>query len=306
MICRVGKLAGFYIMETWNVEGFISIYANLFIFFTSGLFTSLIIVLALSFLTPLFQYIPKPSLAAMIIMAVVTMVDFKTPRTIWKINKIDLIPLLLSFFGTFYQLEAGVLAGAVAALLIMVSREVKPKYDLKFEKADGCMNIFFKQTLSYPSVESLKDMLSDVLKRKDEISVVKLDMSQVHHVDYAIISSLKSISNDFSAANVTLKFEYFSSLSLEKTFQKAGLIRNGEEELKAVTDNSQGNSDDNNIAHENGIHSNASQNNVIHSKSNLGEKQFLVTKSKDMDIEAGEFENENIKDTEAFIKNSSC
>ena len=33
MICRVRKLAGFYMMETWNVEGFIPIYANLFIFF---------------------------------------------------------------------------------------------------------------------------------------------------------------------------------------------------------------------------------------------------------------------------------
>ena len=234
------------------------------------------------------------------------MVDFKTPRTIWKINKIDLIPLLLSFFGTFYQLEAGVLAGAVAALLIMVSREVKPKYDLKFEKADGCMNIYFKQTLSYPSVENLKDLLSDVLKRKDEISVVKLDMSQVQHVDYAIISSLKSFSTDFSAANVTLKFEYFSSLSLEKAFQKAGLTRNGEEELKAATDNRQENSNDNDIAHENDIHINVSQGNGKYSKGILGEKQFLVTKSKDIDIEAGEFDNENIKDTESFIKNSSC
>ena len=277
-----------------------------FLFFISGLFTSLVIVLALSFLTPLFQYIPKPSLAAMIIMAVVTMVDFKTPRTIWKINKIDLIPLLLSFFGTFYQLEAGVLAGAVAALLIMISHEVKPKYDLKFEKADGCMNIYFKQTLSYPSVENLKDLLSDVLKRKDEISVVKLNMSQVYHVDYAIISTLKSLSTDFSAANVTLKFECFYSLSLEKAFQKAGLIRNAEEELKAVCHKSQENSNDDNIAHENDILSTISHGNGIHSNGNLGEKQLLVTKSKDIDIEAGEFENENIKDTEAFVKSSSC
>ena len=60
---------------------------------------------------PIFVFIPKTVLGAMIIMAVITMFDYKTPMRIWKVRKIDLLPYFVSFFGTFYTLETGVLAG---------------------------------------------------------------------------------------------------------------------------------------------------------------------------------------------------
>ena len=89
-----------------------------------GIIACLLVFLACGVMMPIFVFIPKTVLGAMIAMAVITMFDYKTPMRIWKVRKIDLLPYFVSFFGTFYTLETGVLSGAVVSLLLMVSHEV--------------------------------------------------------------------------------------------------------------------------------------------------------------------------------------
>ena len=48
--------------------------------------TGALVLLALGFLTPLFYYIPSPTLAAVIIMAVVDMVDFSLLGHLWRVK----------------------------------------------------------------------------------------------------------------------------------------------------------------------------------------------------------------------------
>jgi sodium-independent sulfate anion transporter 11 len=45
-----------------------------------------LIVLALSLLTPYFYYIPRTTLAAVLISAVIFMIDWKILKTLWKCN----------------------------------------------------------------------------------------------------------------------------------------------------------------------------------------------------------------------------
>jgi sodium-independent sulfate anion transporter 11 len=52
-----------------------------------GVWTAVLVLLALSFLTPLFYYIPDAALAAVIIMAVIDMVDFSLIPKLWRIKK---------------------------------------------------------------------------------------------------------------------------------------------------------------------------------------------------------------------------
>ena len=51
-----------------------------------GVWTGALVVLALLFLTELFYYIPKAALAAVIIAAVIQMVDYHIVRTLWRAN----------------------------------------------------------------------------------------------------------------------------------------------------------------------------------------------------------------------------
>lgn len=49
-----------------------------------GIYTGIVVILSLHLFTPYFSYIPKASLAAVIIAAVVFMVELQVVRPIWR------------------------------------------------------------------------------------------------------------------------------------------------------------------------------------------------------------------------------
>ena len=192
-----------------------------------------VVFFAISFLTPVFYYIPKPALAAMIMAAVITMVDTQVPREIWKIKRIDMIPYAISFFGTFYQLEAGVLAGAVVALLIMVSREVHPKNDIAYSIDGNTASITLKDSVSYPGVEYIKDLFATLMKEKEYLKVVTIDMSNVYEIDYAVLMGFKNVIADVAENGMHVQFINFIDTKVKERFLIAGL----EQSLRSLEEN---------------------------------------------------------------------
>ena len=60
------------------------------LFTVFSLCSAVLVLLALAFLTPLFYYIPDAALAAVIIMAVIDMIDFSLLKKLWQIkSKLD-------------------------------------------------------------------------------------------------------------------------------------------------------------------------------------------------------------------------
>ena len=51
-----------------------------------GVFTGVVVLVALQFLSSAFQYIPSASLAAVIIMAVIHLFDLEGMKYVWKVN----------------------------------------------------------------------------------------------------------------------------------------------------------------------------------------------------------------------------
>lgn len=194
----------------------------------TGIISSTIIFLALSFLTPVFYYIPKPALSAMIIMAVVTMIDVKMVKKIYNVRKIDVLPYLVTFFGTFYKLEAGVLAGAVIALVIMVSREVNPVLDISIIN-NTSITIIFKNNLAYPGIDSVKFQINQIIKEHPSLKVLIIDMANIEHIDYDVFNGLVFVLFDIKAAGVALRFVNFPNDHTENCFIKAGLINSSGE-----------------------------------------------------------------------------
>ena len=76
----------------------------------SGVFTGIVVILALSFLTPWFRFIPKATLSAMVIAAVIPLFEYKMVGRLWHTKRIDLIPMAVAFFFCFYETEVGILA----------------------------------------------------------------------------------------------------------------------------------------------------------------------------------------------------
>ncbi|XP_019417796.1 PREDICTED: sulfate transporter 1.3-like isoform X1 [Lupinus angustifolius] len=92
----------------------------------SNIVMSIVVVLTLFFITPLFQYTPNAILAAIIISAVIGLIDFEAAILIWKIDKFDFIACMGAFFGVvFISVEIGLLIAvsiSFAKILLQVTR----------------------------------------------------------------------------------------------------------------------------------------------------------------------------------------
>ncbi|MBC6998114.1 sulfate permease [Cytophaga sp. FL35] len=110
----------------------------------SLLFSSLMIVITLLFLTPLFYYLPNAVLASIIMVSVVGLVDLEYPKSLWAYRKDELAILILTFLATlFIGITQGILLGVLLSLLLMVYKSSKPHFAVlgKIEGSDYYKNI---------------------------------------------------------------------------------------------------------------------------------------------------------------------
>ena len=68
----------------------------------SNIVMSMIVVLTLMVITPLFKYIPNAILASVIISAVVSLIDIAAVKLLWKIDKFDFVACMGAFFGVIF------------------------------------------------------------------------------------------------------------------------------------------------------------------------------------------------------------
>jgi high affinity sulfate transporter 1 len=76
----------------------------------SNIVMSIVVFLTLQFITPLFKYTPNAVLSAIIISAVIGLVDYDAAYLIWRIDKFDFVACMGAFFGVvFVSVEIGLL-----------------------------------------------------------------------------------------------------------------------------------------------------------------------------------------------------
>lgn len=76
----------------------------------SNIIMSIVVLLTLLLITPLFKYTPNAILSSIIISAVIGLIDYKTAFLIWKVDKLDFIACMGAFFGVvFASVEIGLL-----------------------------------------------------------------------------------------------------------------------------------------------------------------------------------------------------
>lgn len=93
----------------------------------ASLITAAIVITTLAFLTPLFSSLPNAALGAIIVMAVVGLVDIAEMRHIAAVKRSDLIGLSVAFVATLaLGIEIGILVAVVASMLVVFARMSTP------------------------------------------------------------------------------------------------------------------------------------------------------------------------------------
>ena len=141
----LGNLAGSFSMAYPTSGSFSRTAVNINMGATSGLssvFTGLIVLIALLFLTPLLYHLPQAVLAAIIIMAVGGLVNIEAVKHAWKAHKHDGVAAIVTFVATIFfapHLDNGILVGAGLAIVLFLLRTMKPRVALLGRSSDGTL-----------------------------------------------------------------------------------------------------------------------------------------------------------------------
>jgi len=167
-----------------------------------GVYTGALVILCLAFLMPATAYIPKASLAAVIITAVIFSVEHHIIRPIWRTKRSDLIPGFVCFLVClFHELELGIAAGVAVQLLVILYHSARPpvEVDIKTVPRSGrqYLSIMPRGRVLFPAVSYVRGLVGREagLDTHRGLPVV-VDCSHIESLDYTAAAQFKDLLAD--------------------------------------------------------------------------------------------------------------
>jgi len=167
----------------------------------SSVFTSIVVGITLLFFTPLLYFLPQSVLAAIIIMAVVGLINFKSIKHAWKAKWYDGVIALITFVATLAfapHLEKGIYIGVALSVGVILYRSMRPKisslsryYDLslrdsEFHELDECKYISlirFGGPLIFSNAHYLEDEINKRISQKPELRAIIIVCNSINDID---------------------------------------------------------------------------------------------------------------------------
>ncbi len=187
----------------------------------AGVFTAAGIALTALFFTPWFYYLPKATLAATIIVAVLTLVDLGALRRAWRYSKADFTAMLVTLAGVLLAgVEIGVIAGVGAALALHLWRTSQP-HMAELGQMPGTehfrnvrrhpvitsprvLSIRVDESLYFANARRTEDAIYDMALHCDGRRHAVLLCSAINHIDASALDSLESLNRRLMDAGVIL------------------------------------------------------------------------------------------------------
>ncbi|KPK39927.1 MAG: sulfate transporter [Gammaproteobacteria bacterium SG8_47] len=108
----------------------------------SSVFTGIVVLVTLLFLTPLLYHLPQAVLAAVIMMAVIGLINFRAIKYAWRTHIHDGIAAAVTFVATLAfapHLDNGIMIGALLAIALYLYRTMRPRVALLGRYQDGTL-----------------------------------------------------------------------------------------------------------------------------------------------------------------------
>ena len=190
----------------------------------SSIVTATIILLTLTFFISFFYYLPNTVLAAVVIVAVVGLIDVKGVRHLFSLKRMDGWTMTLTFLATLVLgSEKGILLGAAFSLLLFIWRSSRPHAaELGYlEKENVFRNIKrYPEVQTYPEIlilridESLyfanmaflEDFLHHRIAEKPYAKWVIMDLSGVNDMDAVAVDTLEDLMASYHERGIQFLF----------------------------------------------------------------------------------------------------
>ena len=190
----------------------------------SSLVTTMMIGLTLLFLTPLLYHLPQPTLAAVIILAVGSLIRVKPLRRIWRTQRHDAIVALVTFLLTLLyapHLEKGILAGVMLSLGLYVYRTMRPHISILARHEDGALRdaaryilqqcpqiviIRFEGPLFFANTSYFETRVLERVASMPHLRFIIIDAVAINEIDATGEAMLHSLSHTLVSQNIKFLF----------------------------------------------------------------------------------------------------
>jgi SulP family sulfate permease len=186
----------------------------------AGAFTAIGICLAALALTPLLFFLPKATLAATIIVAVLSLVDFSILKRTWIYSKADFAAVAVTMALTLgVGVEIGVSAGVLLSILLFLFKTSRPHIaevglvpgtqhfrNIRrhaVQTVPSVLTVRVDESLYFANARYLEDYLYDRVAGDRGLKHVILMCSAVNEVDSSALESLEAINQRLESMGVT-------------------------------------------------------------------------------------------------------
>ena len=209
----------------------------------SSFFASLVILLTLLFLTPLFFYLPKPVLAAIIMVAAYGLFDFQMPKKLLIYNLQDLITLNVTLLATvFFGIKEGILFGVVLSLLLLIYKSTKPNIAVlgqvpgthfyrnieRFRTViidEDVLIVRFDAQLYFANTDYFKERIKQLAAEKgDKLRFIIIDFESINALDSSAIYALDEIYDYFNRKHIKISLTGVKG-NVRDALAKSGLMK---------------------------------------------------------------------------------
>ncbi|MDX1491161.1 MAG: sulfate permease [Pseudohongiellaceae bacterium] len=187
----------------------------------AGIIAAIFIAIVCLYLTPVLSLFPKATLAATIIVAAWSLLDFSVLRKSWHYSKADFCAVTVTIALTLFTgVEIGVAAGILVSLLIHIYKTSRP-HVVEVGEVPGTehfRNINRHQVETHPSILSirvdeslyfansryLEDVIYSMVAKRDDLKHVILMCTAVNEVDLSALESVLAINRRLRELGIKL------------------------------------------------------------------------------------------------------
>lgn len=187
----------------------------------AGVFTAVGILLASLLLTPALYFLPQATLAATIIVAVLSLVDFSIFKKTWAYSKADFAAVLATLLATLVRgVELGLIVGVGLSLALYLYKTSRPhiaevgrvpgtEHFRNVQRhavtvAPKVLSLRVDESLYFANARVLEDRINDAVASHAGLEHVVLQCSAINDIDSSALESLEAIDKRLRDSGITL------------------------------------------------------------------------------------------------------
>ncbi|HSI53491.1 MAG TPA: sulfate permease [Ramlibacter sp.] len=207
----------------------------------AGILTAAGLALAALLLTSALYYLPQATLAATIVVAVLSLVDLDVLRRTWTYSRADFAAVAVTLLATLgIGVEQGLIAGVAVSLALYLFRTSRPHIAVvglvpgtqhfrnvlrhRVRVSPRLLSLRVDESLYFANARALEDAVNEQVSARPDLRHVVLQCTAINAIDSSALESLEAVMERLHAAGIALHLSEVKGPVMDR-LQKTAFLR---------------------------------------------------------------------------------